>query len=127
MSDITRIHTQQQLLDLARDLRVRPDWHEPDEQGLDAVVFGGNFDNAGFWGLEHLSRRELELRSRLSDESDKIGSAVIDMEEAHLFTEMFECFISTTERLRKSIWQHCLPLLADWTVNLTPPRQERLS
>jgi len=89
MSDIRRIRTQLQLQELAKELKVRPDWHEPDEQDLDAVAFGGNFDNAGFWGLKHLSERELELRSRLSPESNEIGSAVIDMEEAHLFTEMF--------------------------------------
>ena len=89
MSEIKRIRTRQDLVNLAKQLGVRTDWHEPDEQGLDAVAFGGNFDNAGHWGLEHLSRRELELRSRLSDESDHIGSAVIDIDEAHLFTEMF--------------------------------------
>lgn len=38
-----------ELIALARELRVRPDWHEPDEQGLTAEVFGSSFDNAGFW------------------------------------------------------------------------------
>lgn len=28
---------------------LRPDWHEPDEQGITARVEGVNFDNAGFW------------------------------------------------------------------------------
>ena len=32
---------------LATQLRVRPSWHEPDEQGLTARVDGRTFDNAG--------------------------------------------------------------------------------
>lgn len=36
-----------QLQQLARDLGVRPDWHEPDEQGVDAAVGGEYLDNAG--------------------------------------------------------------------------------
>jgi hypothetical protein len=31
---------------LAHDLRVRPDWHEPDEQGVDARIIGHSLDNA---------------------------------------------------------------------------------
>ena len=34
-------------------LGVRPDWHEPDEQGLTATTHGVSFDNAGFWGQEY--------------------------------------------------------------------------
>lgn len=34
---------------LARELGVRPDWHEPDVQGVSARVRGEDFDNAGFW------------------------------------------------------------------------------
>lgn len=41
------------LLELAKELRVRPDWHEPDEQGVTARVAGEVFDNAGFWGDGH--------------------------------------------------------------------------
>lgn len=40
------IRTRKELLTLARDLGVRPDWHEPDEEGVDAVVCGNVFDNA---------------------------------------------------------------------------------
>lgn len=43
------IHTKDDLRALARDLGVRDSWHEPDEQGLTAVVKGTKFDNAGFW------------------------------------------------------------------------------
>lgn len=45
-----KINTRQQLIELARTLRVRPDWHEPDERGITARVHGDDFDNAGFWG-----------------------------------------------------------------------------
>lgn len=43
------IQTQQQLKDLAKSLRVRNDWHKPDEQGVTAYVTpeDGEFDNAG--------------------------------------------------------------------------------
>lgn len=38
-----------ELRELAKELKVRDDWHEPDEQGLTAEVYGTTFDNAGFW------------------------------------------------------------------------------
>lgn len=38
------------LVEVARELGVRRDWHEPDEQEVTAKVFGTEFDNAGFWG-----------------------------------------------------------------------------
>lgn len=41
-----RITTRKELLQLARNLGVRPDWHEPDEQEVTARVFGQDFDNA---------------------------------------------------------------------------------
>jgi hypothetical protein len=51
MTDIKRIDTREALVALARQLGVRPDWHEPDEQGVSALVSGHTFDNAGFWGV----------------------------------------------------------------------------
>ena len=44
-----RINTQAELAALALELGVRADWHEPDEQGVTAVIKGTCFDNAGFW------------------------------------------------------------------------------
>ena len=44
-----RITTRADLVTLARDLGVRPDWHEPDEQEVTATTEGVSFDNAGFW------------------------------------------------------------------------------
>lgn len=43
------IHYRCDLIELAKELSVRPDWHEPDEQGVTARVRGNVFDNAGFW------------------------------------------------------------------------------
>jgi hypothetical protein len=56
--DPVRIDTIGQLQELARTLRVRPDWHEPDEQEVTARVFGQFFDNAGFWPYEPNGRYE---------------------------------------------------------------------
>jgi hypothetical protein len=44
-----RITERSELVALAKELGVRPDWHEPDEQELGAEVHGTSFDNAGFW------------------------------------------------------------------------------
>lgn len=52
MVDVKRINTVAQLRELQQALKVRPDWHEPDEQDVTARVFGFSFDNAGFWGSE---------------------------------------------------------------------------
>jgi hypothetical protein len=51
MTEVQRIGTRDELAALARRLRVRSDWHEPDEQGVTAEVRGQSFDNAGFWGI----------------------------------------------------------------------------
>lgn len=84
---IIQINTREELKRLAKDLGVRDDWHEPDEQGLRALVFGKNFDNAGFWGLEHLAKRETEARVRLWNPKNTADGGVI--EDAEQFVEMF--------------------------------------
>jgi len=45
-----RISTKAELIEVAQELGVRPDWHEPDEQEVEATTHGLTFDNAGFWG-----------------------------------------------------------------------------
>jgi hypothetical protein len=45
-----RIRSKRELEQLASELGLRHDWHEPDERGITAVVKGESFDNAGFWG-----------------------------------------------------------------------------
>jgi hypothetical protein len=60
------ITTRQELTNLARELDVCSNWHEPDEQGLTARVEGFVFDNAGFWPTAealrhgHLTTRSVE-------------------------------------------------------------------
>ncbi len=53
------ITSEKALKALAEELGVRPDWHEPDEQGVTVEIRGVNFDNAGFWG----AREEAALLS----------------------------------------------------------------
>lgn len=45
-----RVRTKAELVALAKELGVRRDWHEPDEQNVTASTHGVEFDNAGFWG-----------------------------------------------------------------------------
>lgn len=47
------INTRQELGILADELGTRPDWHEPDEQGLTARVTGYQLDNAMGSDPEH--------------------------------------------------------------------------
>jgi len=49
---VRRINNRAALLALAKELRVRPDWHEPDEQEVTAECHGSTFDNAGCWGAK---------------------------------------------------------------------------
>lgn len=46
-----RINSQEEMTALSELLGTRGDWNEPDEQEVDAVVYGRTFDNAGFWPL----------------------------------------------------------------------------
>lgn len=81
------IHTRQQLIDLARELGVRADWHEPDEQGLTARVDGLKFDNAGFWPTAEalrsgiLSMRSVEQHVVISRQEIGDDGGVIDTED----------------------------------------------
>lgn len=53
------IKTQQQLKDLAVELGVREDWHEPDEQDVTVKVEGRSFDNAGFWPTDDVDDKTI--------------------------------------------------------------------
>jgi len=46
---LRQIHTREEFIELSKELGVRADWHEPDEQEVDVRVYGRSFDNAGFW------------------------------------------------------------------------------
>lgn len=53
---VKRINTRPELLALKRELGVREDWHEPDEQEVTAYVRGNHLDNSGFWGEDPAAR-----------------------------------------------------------------------
>lgn len=48
--EIDQIQTRKELKDIAFELQVRNDWHEPDEEGVSVIVTEGEFDNAGTEG-----------------------------------------------------------------------------
>lgn len=68
------ITSRAQLVELAGQLGVRPDWHEPDEQGLTAVVAGTTFDNAMPPGGWYGTPPHAELHVTLFQESDVDGT-----------------------------------------------------
>jgi len=86
MAAIKRINTRRELQRLAKELGVREDWHEPDEQDVEVYGFGGHFDNAGFWGLRHLAERETHDRMNLLDPKNT-GEYI--MEDTDRFVEKF--------------------------------------
>jgi hypothetical protein len=86
---IKRIHKKDELKTLAKELGVRKDWHEPDEQGLTTATYGRSFDNCGHWGLERLSRCELEARGHLSKVGDSHTVEDYVLEDAERFVETF--------------------------------------
>jgi hypothetical protein len=91
--DVTRLDSAQELAALAGNLGLRPDWHEPGEQGVTAAVHGtpGDLDNAGFWGTRQDSGmlRELvtygEGRQELWVELSQHGETVAEVNLATLF------------------------------------------
>ena len=60
------IVSQHELMELATELGVRTDWHEPDERDLTARVEGVSFDNAGFWPAGRYSAEIVEQHVILS-------------------------------------------------------------
>lgn len=70
---IRRINSTLQLQELAVELGVRFDWHEPDEQEVCARVFGSSFDNAGFWGEGTDDRPHAEMWVRLYQHDEPVA------------------------------------------------------
>lgn len=54
------IMTQKELAELAEELGVRHDWHEPDEQDLTLTFGGTHFDNACPWSAVERSQEYAE-------------------------------------------------------------------
>lgn len=64
-----------ELRELAKELKVRDDWHEPDEQGLTAEVYGTTFDNAGFWpGIYEHYKDLTEKHVVISQDGEEIAA-----------------------------------------------------
>lgn len=76
------IHTRDEFIAWAREQKLRPDWHEPDEQDITARVEGTplDFDNAGFWpfgnGYRFGNERHAELHVIFSRSSIEDGRTV---------------------------------------------------
>lgn len=54
LPELRRPRSPEELSEVAAMIGVRGDWHEPDEQEVDAVVAAGSFDNAGHAVLEKM-------------------------------------------------------------------------
>ena len=72
---LRQITTREEFVTLRNELGVRVDWHEPDEQEVDARVVGASFDNAGFWGSPQTSYKAYEeLHVVLYKEGDPVAA-----------------------------------------------------
>lgn len=73
-----RIIDRGRFVEFARERGMRPDWHEPDEQGLTARIEGTamDFDNAGFWPADEGARTHIELHVIFSDMDIEEGRRV---------------------------------------------------
>lgn len=108
MNDVLKITERHELVELARTLRVRDDWHEPDEQELTARVFGDNFDNAmgpGYWygsGDDKHCELTVELRRRTYDDHGEPveGEAIAQINLATLLAWASESTPSVDEAAR---------------------------
>jgi hypothetical protein len=65
------IQTRQEMYDLRTTLGVRMDWHEPDQQDVDAEVQNGTFDNA------HCDESEAFIRITKNDTEYRINLAIL--------------------------------------------------
>lgn len=57
---VSYIENRSELVALAQRLKVRSDWHEPDEQDVDAEIVGDHLDNA--MGADGGASEELRLK-----------------------------------------------------------------
>lgn len=90
--DVKVISTRAELVALARELGVRADWHEPDEQELTAVPAGDplNFDNAmpagHYYGSDNRSELHVVLHKMVwEDDEWRLGKPIAVVNLAMLF------------------------------------------
>jgi hypothetical protein len=86
------ITTRAELVELARELGVRQDWHEPDEQEITAVPAGDplNFDNAFpagyYYGPDNRSELHIVLHRMVwEDNAWRLGKPIAAVNLATLF------------------------------------------
>lgn len=60
LRDPVRICNREDLTFLSRELGLGSYWHEPDEQDVNARVFGHYLDNAGAWGRAEFTYTEYQ-------------------------------------------------------------------
>jgi hypothetical protein len=76
------------LLEFAKKTHLRPDWHEPDEAGVRAVIHGGHLDNACGNSVRHrhtdYQEFVIELRNDDDDEPLRINLASLLAEVCRL-------------------------------------------
>lgn len=79
MANVITINTRNDLVEVARNLGVRPDWHEPDEQEVNARVVGDHLDNAmGSTVTDNVGEYNVVL-TRLDDEGEPQDVAVVNL------------------------------------------------
>lgn len=71
-----RITKKSELVALAAELGVRSDWHEPDEQDVEASVHGRFFGNDGFWADHRSHYMEYEEQHVVLYQSGRVVAAV---------------------------------------------------
>lgn len=54
LPEVTRIDSPQNMREVAAELGVRGDWHEPDESEVSVITTNGSFDNAGGYAERHV-------------------------------------------------------------------------
>lgn len=87
---VYHIRSRDELRILMKELGLRWDWHEPDEQRVEAIVFGNDFDNAGFWGRRFRGQREDGYMTAITEEMNvllvKDDKPVAEINLATLFS-----------------------------------------
>lgn len=86
------ITTREQFITFARTIGVRPDWHEPDEQGITARVEGtaGSFDNAGMWPASEVLPWPVELANKGWEKNVELHVIISRTSEDYDETEITE-------------------------------------
>lgn len=74
---VKRIETRAELVRLAAGLGVSPDWHEPDQQQVHAVILGARLNNAGFWGGQEIAFRQSAPELGLNDDSLELWAVLL--------------------------------------------------